>query len=124
MRKIISGGVSETEIRKFLQKRGISVLMSHAGMIPQKTNLVDDLPMFYLPDWPVYNTKEFHWFDTKLSITCVIRWLKCTEPLCFHCREEIIDHTNMYKARINLHYSYAGEKCCLCDGICDDSIPF
>lgn len=126
MRNMITGGMSEREARAMLQKRGILAFRAIAGMIPHKTDLIDNLPTFRVVSNYVETYTHYSLFRArKYEMARLL--LKCNEPMCSYCADylELFFQPNraMWQIRFVPHWN--DETCCLCGGGCfDDDIPF
>lgn len=126
MRNMITGGMSEQEARKMLLERGIFAFKCLAGSLPQKTDLIDNLPTFSVQ----LNGMGEYRYDRngkKTPYRMARLTLKCDEPLCRYCADylELFFQPNraMWQIAFVPHWNY--ETCCLCGGVCDDDeIPF
>lgn len=126
MKKEITGGMSEQEVRVMLRKRGVLAFQALAGMIPQKTDLIDNLPTFrvvfnQMDTYRIYRdmtSRRYHM--ARLS-------LKCEEPMCKYCADYLDLFVQPKRAmwQVNFMPHWQNETCCICGGICeDDDIPF
>lgn len=126
MRNMITGGMSEREARTMLLERGIFAFKCLSGMIPHKTDLIDNLPTFSV------SFNNAHYYPDSKHITLYKLWLRCDEPMCLTCADNLElfvqpnDHTLMRQFRyvhFIAHYN-DGDICCLCGCACHDDIPF
>lgn len=127
MKNAITGGMSEQETREMLLKRGILAFQAIAGFIPQKTDLIDNLPTFSV----VFNTMQEYWYDRKTGERHPYKMarltLKCDEQMCKYCADylELFFQPNRAMWQVTFFSHWQGETCCICGGICeDDEIPF
>lgn len=126
MRNMITGGMSEREARAMLLERGIFAFKCLAGMIPQKTDLIDNLPTFSV------SFNNAHYYPGNRHITLYKLWLRCDEPMCNLCADNLElflqpnDHTLKRQFRFVHFIPHLNDNdiCCLCGNVCYDVIPF
>lgn len=126
MSKAIARGMSEQEARAMLRKRGILAFQAMAGMIPQKTDLIDNLPTFTAL-WN-YQSEYWHrsWHGDTRGLKISRLSLKCDEPMCFDCADALELYIQPKREVIQIEFvpHWDNETCVFCGNECRDGIPF
>jgi hypothetical protein len=126
-KNMITGGLSEREARSMLLERGILAFKTLAGSLPQETHENYDLPRFRAKNIDVVkiihrkmNYKRMR-YDVIEFGTRHVMSIECQESLCYDCSKAI---SRYLCGNVHVCYNWSNEVCCMCAGMCDDTIPF